>query len=208
MSDSEFSTISVSASIHDSATIQHPVNIGRNAEVHAFTKIGSFTFINQYSVVYGRTSIGKFCTIARNCEIGVASHPIDWISTLGNMQSYFPKHPHIGKAPNFPMTAHQPTSIGNDVWLGCGVVIKSGVTIGNGAIVAASAVVNSDIEPYSIYGGIPARFIRLRFPIEIIDELEDLQWWNLPTDVIASLPRNDISECIRLIKEIKSSKQQ
>ena len=39
----------------------------------------------------------------------------------------------------------------------------TGVTIGNGAIIAAGAVVTKDIEPYSIYGGVPAKKIGTRF---------------------------------------------
>lgn len=203
MSENQYSSISASAMVHESADISHPVNIAKNAEVHALTKIGAFTFINQFSVIYGRTALGKFCTVARNCEVGVANHPIDWLSTLGNMQSYFPRHPDIGRAPNFPMTAHSPTTIGNDVWLGCGVVVRSGVSIGNGAVIAASAVVVSDIEPYAIYGGIPAKLIRYRFPADIISELQALEWWDLPTDQIATLTRNDIKACIQQIRSAK-----
>lgn len=59
----------------------------------------------------------------------------------------------------------------DDVWIGYGVKILSGVTIGKGAIIAAGAVVIEDVEPYGIYGGVPAKFIRYRFSKEIIAEL-------------------------------------
>jgi len=49
--------------------------------------------------------------------------------------------------------------IGNDVWLGCNVVVLKGVHIGNGAVVAAGAVVTKSIPPYEIWGGIPAKKI-------------------------------------------------
>jgi len=49
--------------------------------------------------------------------------------------------------------------IGNDVWLGCNVVVLKGVEIGDGAVVAAGAVVTKSIAPGEIWGGIPAKKI-------------------------------------------------
>lgn len=54
-------------------------------------------------------------------------------------------------------------TFGNDVWIGAGAVILKGVNIGDGAIVAAGAVVTSDVAPYEIWGGVPARSLRRRF---------------------------------------------
>lgn len=53
-------------------------------------------------------------------------------------------------------------SIGNDVWIGAKSIIVAGVTIGDGAIIAAGSVVTKDVAPYSIAGGIPAKFIKNR----------------------------------------------
>ena len=52
--------------------------------------------------------------------------------------------------------------IGNDVWLGTGVVVTAGVTIGDGCIVGAGAVVTKSLPPGSIAVGIPARVIAER----------------------------------------------
>lgn len=49
------------------------------------------------------------------------------------------------------------------VWLAANVTILKGVTIGEGAVIAAGAVVTKNVEPYCIYGGIPARKIKERF---------------------------------------------
>ena len=54
-------------------------------------------------------------------------------------------------------------TIGDDVWVGYGAIILSGVTIGEGSIVAAGSVVTKDVEPYSIYAGVPAKKVRNRF---------------------------------------------
>lgn len=45
-------------------------------------------------------------------------------------------------------------------WIGAGAMILSGVRVGRGAIVAAGAVVNSDVAPNTLVGGVPARFIK------------------------------------------------
>ena len=51
-------------------------------------------------------------------------------------------------------------SIGDDAWIGAGVIILPGVTIGNGAVVGAGSVVLDDISEYTIAAGVPAKEIR------------------------------------------------
>ena len=54
----------------------------------------------------------------------------------------------------------------DDVWVGSNVTILKGVTIGEGSIIAAGSVVTRDVPGCSIYGGVPARFIKKRFSDE------------------------------------------
>lgn len=61
------------------------------------------------------------------------------------------------------------TVIEDDVWVGYGTTIMSGVTIHQGSIIAAGSVVTKDVEPYSIYAGVPAKKIKDRF--ETIQDL-------------------------------------
>ena len=70
------------------------------------------------------------------------------------------------------------TVIGNDVWIGQNVTIMPGVKVGDGAIIAANSTVVKSIEPYTIYGGNPAKFIKKRFSDEKTQFLLKLQWWN------------------------------
>jgi acetyltransferase-like isoleucine patch superfamily enzyme len=51
-------------------------------------------------------------------------------------------------------------TIEDDVWLGASAIITDGVTVGKGAIVAAGAVVTKNVEPHTVVGGVPARFIK------------------------------------------------
>jgi virginiamycin A acetyltransferase len=59
-----------------------------------------------------------------------------------------------------------------------------GVTIGDGAIIAARAVVVSDVDPYTVVGGNPAKYLKERYSDVDIDRLLRLAWWNWPIDVI------------------------
>lgn len=68
----------------------------------------------------------------------------------------------------------QPVVIEDDVWVGFRAIILKGVTIGRGSIVAAGAVVNKDVPPYAIVGGVPAKIIKMRWNEEEILEHERL----------------------------------
>lgn len=57
--------------------------------------------------------------------------------------------------------------IENDVWIGHGAIILKNLKIGKGSIIGAGSVLTKDVEPYSIYAGNPAKFIRKRFSTEI-----------------------------------------
>lgn len=51
----------------------------------------------------------------------------------------------------------------DDIWVGTGAIILKGVRIGRGSIIAAGALVNKEVHPYTIVGGIPAKKISNRF---------------------------------------------
>ena len=76
------------------------------------------------------------------------------------------------------------TVIGNDVWIGYQAMIMPGVKIGNGAIISTRSVVTSDVPPYAVVGGNPARVIKKRFTDDIILALEKLAWWDWPVEQI------------------------
>ena len=69
----------------------------------------------------------------------------------------------LGKGPMvFQDRVESDINIGSDVWIGSNSVILKGVSIGEGAIIAAGAVVTKDVQPYTIVGGCPAKFIKNR----------------------------------------------
>ncbi|NUQ82368.1 MAG: Vat family streptogramin A O-acetyltransferase [Bacteroidetes bacterium] len=126
--------------------------------------------------------IGKFCAIAHGVKfiMNGANHATAGFSTypfyiFGNgWESAMPK------PEDFPYKGD--TVIGHDVWIGYEALIMPGVKIGNGSIVAARSVVTSDVEPYSIVGGNPARVIRKRFDDQTISRLQTIGWWDWPAD--------------------------
>jgi acetyltransferase-like isoleucine patch superfamily enzyme len=61
--------------------------------------------------------------------------------------------------------------IQDNVYVGHGAIVLPGVTIGMNSIVAAGAVVNRDVEAFSVYGGVPAR--RLCGIGEMLDRIAD-----------------------------------
>ncbi|AZB28258.1 CatB-related O-acetyltransferase [Chryseobacterium balustinum] len=147
------------------------------------SSIGDFSYISDGSVI-NETIMGKFCSIGPNVRTAPGKHPT---------HTFVSTHPAIYSNPecclkNFQTKdQHNPTRnvvIGNDVWLCANAVIADGVKIGDGAIIAANAVVTADVEPYSIMGGIPAKFIRKRFKDEQIDILNESKWWDKNIDWI------------------------
>ncbi|MBR1729648.1 MAG: CatB-related O-acetyltransferase [Selenomonadaceae bacterium] len=95
--------------------------------------------------------------------------------------------------------------IGSDVWIGRGCCFKASgdkpLIIGNGAVIAADSVVVSDVPPFAIVGGNPAKVIKYRFKKEIIDALERIQWWNWDLDklydnyALFDDPENFVKQC-------------
>ncbi len=70
------------------------------------------------------------------------------------------------------------TVVGNDVWIGTEATILPGVTIGDGAVVGAKAVVGSDVPPYAIVVGNPARVVKTRFDAATVKKLLAIRWWD------------------------------
>mgnify|MGYP006266595451 CR=1 FL=1 len=121
--------------------------------------------------------IGKFCSIAENCNIILkANHRTDWITTYPFGSMYCDVFNTFNGKDN--VKSNGDVVIGNDVWIGTNVTIMSGVTIGDGAVIAYNSHVVKDVEPYSITGGNPAKFIKYRFEKEAIEKLLKIRWWD------------------------------
>jgi carbonic anhydrase/acetyltransferase-like protein (isoleucine patch superfamily) len=83
------------------------------------------------------------------------------------------------------------------------------VRIGQGAVIGAAAVVASDIPPYAIVAGNPAKIIKYRFEESIIDELITIDYSNLKPQDVIELSRvfnaNDLTSVKEIIKNYKKT---
>jgi acetyltransferase-like isoleucine patch superfamily enzyme len=160
-------------------------NIGRRCRINE-SSIGKFTYFSADTKV-NRAHIGAFCSIGQECIIGgLAKHPIDWLSThpaffsSRNQANYvFSETDQVDELGN--------VEIGNDVWIGARAIILDNCKIGHGAVIAAGAVVVTDIPPYAVVGGVPARVLKYRFSVEEIEILLSSKWWDLSLDELAKL---------------------
>lgn len=164
-------TVIHSTNVSGAAILAQHISIAEGVLIGANVKIDSYSYVNRYTEI-GSAEIGRFCSIASFCSIGVDNHPTDWISA-----SPFLKGAIKSKSNGYIDEVERPV-IGNDVWVGAHAVILKGVHIGDGAIVAAGAVVTKDVPPFAIVGGVPAKIIKFRFDQDTINKLTALQWWN------------------------------
>lgn len=169
--------------------------------------VGAFSYGNYDSIIHN-SDIGRFTSIAHRAMIGPIEHPVDWLSTSGfawndmGVFGYSEEFKKIVSDEKYILKKIR-TTIGNDVWIGSNVFIKRGVTIGNGSIIAAGSVVISDIPEYCIVGGNPAKIIKLRFPINIIERLNNLKWWDylLDKNVIGDIKFSNVADSISIIED-------
>ena len=165
---------------------------------------GKYTYgkpIIHYANNNAKLIVGNFCSIAQNVHIWLGgNHVTTWVTTypFGHINQ------HIFN--NFNGDGHPTTKgdviIGNDVWIGSNVTIMSGVTIGDGVVIANNSHVVKNIEPYSLVGGNPAKFIKYRFTQEQIEKLLEIKWWFWDDDKINKstplLCNNNIDDFITL----------
>ncbi|MCK9522044.1 MAG: CatB-related O-acetyltransferase [Proteobacteria bacterium] len=178
---------SANSKIEKDAKLIPPVRLYGNVVVGAQATIGKYTYIGSRTRIAPKTKIGNYCSIARDVEVGPATHPLTLMSThpFQYSKNHFPSENYkLHKRVKVTSTTDTTVSIGNDVWIGAKVVIMRGVKIGDGAILGSSAVVTKDVPPYAIVAGIPAQIIRYRFDDQIIQEFKKLKWWEMnPIDM-------------------------
>lgn len=154
------------------------INIGDNVEINALSKegikIGNNVSILRNTIIECTgvirnvgvgLEIGNNVGIAQNCFIQVRGKVVIGNDVIfGPGVSVFSEN-HNFSDPDKPIREQGETRIGvtieDAVWIGTRATILDGVTVGHHSIVAAGSVVNKDIPPYSIVGGVPAKIIKM-----------------------------------------------
>ncbi len=158
--------------------------------------VGDFTYFadsdfeahvtHHYNFIGDKLIIGKFCQIAAGVEFVMngANHQLNAATTYPFYIFGCWNHD-TPQASQMPLKGD--TVIGNDVWIGQNVTILPGVHVGDGAVIGLNSTVASDLEPYCVYAGNPARLIRRRFDEELTELLLRFRWWDKSIDEINSL---------------------
>jgi maltose O-acetyltransferase len=124
----------------DGAFVKPPLYVDYGEHLH----IGARTFVN-YNLTaldVAPISIGEDCQIGPNVQLLTPTHPVD-------------PRPRRDK-----LEAALPIDIGDNVWLGGGVIVCPGVSIGDNSVVGAGSVVTRDIPANVVAVGNPARVLR------------------------------------------------
>jgi acetyltransferase-like isoleucine patch superfamily enzyme len=122
-------------------------NVWLTAPAPGRIRIGGGTFLNLGVQVAAMNlvEIGEHCMFANGCFVTDGNHRFDDPDKPVTWQGF---------------TTKGPTRIGANVWCGANVVVTSGVTIGERSVIGANSVVTTDIPPFSIAAGAPARVIK------------------------------------------------
>lgn len=117
-------------------------------------EIGAGSFLNRETMLAAkeRITIGSHVMFANHCFLGDADHRFDDPEMPITWQGFTPRGP---------------VEVGDNVWLGKGVVVTGGVTIGERAVVGANSVVTKSVPPRMIALGAPAK------PIKEVDYATD-----------------------------------
>jgi maltose O-acetyltransferase len=129
--------------IDNNVVITGPLSLTANTTYKIF--IGEGTYFNsetRFGCQDDEIRIGKNCLIGPRVSFESASHHTFYDEKTG--RGFFTK----------------PIVVQDNVWIGAGAIILQGVTINEGAVVAAGAIVNKDVPPYTVVGGVPAKKIK------------------------------------------------
>ena len=199
------SEIGVGVTVGDDTTVAR-CKIGNNVVFNRRSYfndsiIGSFSYAGSNTTM-NYSSIGKFCSLARNVDIGGFDHDYHKVTTMPMF-----RFKQLAGGGNPDAGDRELCKIGNDVWIAAGTQILHKVSVGDGAVIGGGAVVTKDVPPYAIVAGVPAKIIKFRFDDKTIEELMDIKWWNWPEEVVLDniewMIKNDInSDTLARMREI------
>lgn len=180
---------------HDEHISLDRLSMLNRAIVGRYFAVGCFSYV-------GRATIGRFCTFGSRVSVAPFDHPTEWLSVsefqFRDTQEFYFDTLQEGRRLSWD-GGRDRTLIENDVWIGDNAVVLMGVKVHVGAIVAAGAVVTSDVPPYAIVAGVPARVVKYRFSPEVIDELLESRWWECEMSDLSGI---DFSDPLQAVREL------
>ncbi|MFD0860172.1 CatB-related O-acetyltransferase [Roseovarius aquimarinus] len=187
--------------IEADAVLEAPVRFFGACRVREKCSIGRFTFINDRTTLFPGTSVGRYCSIGKGCEIGAPTHPDDWLTSSPvafAIERHFPNERDLFAQQ--PFEQYRPVVIGSDVWIGSLAIVFGGVSIGHGAIIGGGAVVTEDVPPYAVVVGAPARLHRYRFDEATVARLLAAEWWTRDPEEIGALDFRDVEGALNRLE--------
>jgi acetyltransferase-like isoleucine patch superfamily enzyme len=115
----------------------------------------------------GSLTLGEQASIHPRCQLNAYKAPIQigrGVMIAPNCAFYAYDH---GVAPGMPireqpLQSRGPIVVGDEAWLGVGVIVLGGVRIGEGAVIGAGSIVTRDVPVNAIAAGVPAKVIKMR----------------------------------------------
>jgi len=135
-----------------------PINIGNNVSIEKGVVIS--TSEKGRIFIGNNVYIGEYCVLMSNEEIEIGDNVL--ISPHNDIVDFEHIYQDINRPVNLQGLNTKKITIQEDVWLGSGSKILMGVTIGKGAVVGAGSIVTTDIPPYHVVVGNPAKTIKVR----------------------------------------------
>lgn len=118
-------------------------------------RVGDRSDIGMDALVIGPVHIGKDVMMGPRCVLLASSHDTRRVDVPMNQQGF---------------REDRPIVIEDDVWIGAGCIVLPGRRIGTGSIVGAGSVVVSDVPPWTVVAGNPARVVKMRRPGDQLPE--------------------------------------
>lgn len=127
------------------AYIEHNIQLHKLENINTLS-IGTNTYINHdvYFELAAPIKIGKNVAIAMFNKFITSTHDLANGDESKRVRGYVCK----------------PITVEDGVWIGANCTILPGVTIGHGAVICAGSIITKDIPPNTLYGGVPAKFIK------------------------------------------------
>jgi acetyltransferase-like isoleucine patch superfamily enzyme len=205
-------SLSSGARLHPLMRIEPPAQVTKVIRWDTAVQIGAFSMLHGPGDIVA-ASIGRYCSFAPGVVIGSNEHAMSWLSTSSLLENpklydWHRRSPCAGDFSNLKENCYKeslrPIKIGHDVWIGQNSFVRGGVVIGDGAVIGSMSNVVTDVPPYSIFAGNPARLVRYRFDHDKIVSLINVQWWRFSIFDLLPFDLTDL-RCLEAIDRAEKS---